>query len=257
MATAFFPSLAGDRRFGRRATGFILVVAVHVLLALLLLLLTPAVPPVPSVPKTFTLSPIRAPDLAKAKTVQAKHAHAGAPPRKAPSRTVAKTTAVPPPSTAPSSKAFTTELMDAVDIAALPNHKNDTATATDGSGIGPGTTGAGSEAGSLYSANGAPGGEPLYNAEWVTEPTRAELAFYVPHNLPDASWGVIACRTVARNRVEDCQEVGDSQPGLGLARAMRQAAWQFKVRPPRVGGHALVGAWVRIRIDEVIEKSGG
>jgi len=64
MATAFFPSLAGDRRFGRRATGFILVVAVHVLLALLLLLLTPAVPPVPSVPKTFTLSPIRAPDLA-------------------------------------------------------------------------------------------------------------------------------------------------------------------------------------------------
>jgi hypothetical protein len=260
MRAAFFPEAAGRARsrLGRRATGLALVIVVHLLLALLLLMLTPKLPPAPTGPKTFTLSPIRAPSLAKKPVVAARHAHAGAPPRKAPSHAVTKPLVAAPKSDRPSTKPFTTELMEAVDIAALPNHKNDTASATDGSGIGPGTVGAGNASGSLYSANGAPGGEPLYNAEWVTEPTRAELTTYLPHNLPDASWGVIVCRTIERNRVDDCQELGDSQPGLGLARGMRQAAWQFHVRPPRVGGKALVGAWVRIRIDEHVEdRSGG
>ncbi|MFL6729744.1 MAG: hypothetical protein ACJ8EI_05670 [Sphingomicrobium sp.] len=99
-----------------------------------------------------------------------------------------------------------------------------------------------------------PHGEILYAAEWAREPTDAELAGYLPGNAPDG-WGLIACRTRPGNRVDDCIELGQSPPGSHLASAVRQAAWQFKVRPPRKGGKAMVGEWVRIRID--YERIGG
>lgn len=94
-----------------------------------------------------------------------------------------------------------------------------------------------------------PAGEQLYNAEWHREPTRTELAYYVPAGAPRIGWGMIACQTVKDYRVEDCREIAQFPPGSGLARAVLQAAWQFRVRPPRIGGRSLVGAWVRIRID--------
>jgi hypothetical protein len=95
----------------------------------------------------------------------------------------------------------------------------------------------------------APNGEPLYQAEWHRRPTDAQLSGYFPPGGPVEGWGLVACRTVARYRVEDCVELADSPPGSRLAGAVRQAAWQFLVRPPRVGGNELVGSWVRIRID--------
>ncbi|GAA3900282.1 hypothetical protein GCM10022276_18880 [Sphingomonas limnosediminicola] len=92
-----------------------------------------------------------------------------------------------------------------------------------------------------------PNGEAMYAAEWAREPTDAELAGYVPKNSNEG-YGLVACKTIAGNRVEDCVELGQT-PGTRLASALRQAAWQFHVRPPRKGGKSLIGSWVRIRID--------
>ncbi len=93
-----------------------------------------------------------------------------------------------------------------------------------------------------------PNGELLYAAQWAREPTDAELSGYIPKNAPNGS-GLIACRTIPGDRVDDCIELGNDPPGSHLASAVRQAAWQFRVRPPRKGGKELVGSWVRIRID--------
>lgn len=93
-----------------------------------------------------------------------------------------------------------------------------------------------------------PNGELLYAAEWAREPTDAELSGYLPKNAPDGA-GLVACRTIPGDRVDDCIELGNDPPGSHLASAVRQAAWQFRVRPPRKGGKELVGSWVRIRID--------
>jgi protein TonB len=92
-----------------------------------------------------------------------------------------------------------------------------------------------------------PHGEVLYAAEWARHPTDAELGGYLPKNAPDG-FGLIACKTIAGDRVDDCVEL-DQTPGSHLASAVRQAAWQFRVRPPRRNGVPLVGSWVSIRID--------
>ena len=93
-----------------------------------------------------------------------------------------------------------------------------------------------------------PNGEAMYAAQWAREPTDAELAGYLPRTAPEG-YGLVACKTIAGNRVEDCVELESQPPGSRLASAVRQAAWQFRVRPPRKGGKPLIGSWVRIRID--------
>ena len=94
-----------------------------------------------------------------------------------------------------------------------------------------------------------PGGVQLFEAEWYRRPSYAELATYVPANAPPNGWGLVACKTIDHYHVENCQALGESPLGSGFGRAVREAAWQFLVLPPRVNGKVMVGSWVRIRID--------
>lgn len=103
---------------------------------------------------------------------------------------------------------------------------------------------------SAYGPGDGPGGQPLYDAEWYREPTRAEMVTYLPQRA-QVGWGMIACQTVERFHVDNCRELGET-PGSGIARALRQASFQFLVRPPRIGGKPVIGAWVRIKFDLVV-----
>lgn len=94
----------------------------------------------------------------------------------------------------------------------------------------------------------APNGEPLYAATWYREPSDGELRGYLS-TASGPGWGLIACRTAPDYRVEDCVGLDEYPYGSQINRAVLAAAWQFKVRPPRLGGQSMVGSWVRIRID--------
>ncbi len=114
--------------------------------------------------------------------------------------------------------------------------------------------GGGSGTRSAYGPGEGPGGKTLYPAEWYVEPPHGALAAYLPEGAPEGSWAMIACQTVERYHVENCYGLGQSQQGLSTA--LRRAAWQFLVRPPRVDGKPLVGAWVRIRFDFTKDAPG-
>jgi periplasmic protein TonB len=102
----------------------------------------------------------------------------------------------------------------------------------------------------------APDGSPLYAARWYREPSHQELAGYLSA-ARGPGWGLIACRTAPNWRVEDCEILGESPAGSQIARSAQAAAWQFLVRPPRVGGEYQVGAWVRIRITYALAPGAG
>jgi len=115
------------------------------------------------------------------------------------------------------------------------------------SGFGPADNGSGRSADSQVVGT-APDGSPLYGARWFREPQPDELSGYLS-TASGPGWGLIACRTAPDWRVEDCVILDEYPNGSGIARATQAAAWQFKVRPPRLGGQYQVGSWVRIRID--------
>ena len=96
-----------------------------------------------------------------------------------------------------------------------------------------------------------PNGEPLYAATWYREPSSSELSGYLS-TANGPGWGLIACRTVADYHVDDCVLLDEYPTGSNIGRAVLAAAWQFQVRPPRVGGRSMVGEWVRIRITQEV-----
>ena len=100
----------------------------------------------------------------------------------------------------------------------------------------------------------APNGQPMYAAAWYREPYDDELSGYLS-TAEGPGWALIACRTASDFRVEDCVGLGEYPTGSRIERAVLAAAWQFRVRPPRVGGVSKVGDWVRIRIDYGIRRN--
>jgi protein TonB len=218
----------------RRLTGLGLALAVNLLLLLVLLTLGVIPVPLPKAEPGLVVdllpspepSPSRSPSPTKPK--QAKQATA---------RPVLPKPLPPVPDkpVLPSTNPMPLLKMSAADFAASDISK--LPKASDGAG-----------AGDSEVVGRAPNGELLYAAEWARHPTDAELSGYLPKNAPDG-YGLIACKTIPENRVDDCIELENYPAGSHLASAVRQAAWQFRVRPPRKGGKPLIGEWVRIRID--------
>lgn len=198
-------------------------------------------------PNSFSLSPERQPEANGSEAAPAERQHEvsspAAPDRPAPEPPVEPPP--PPPVPIPTAAPFPDILiLDRGQFAA-----SDIRNRRSGADEASGESGTGENSVAAYGPGEGPGGQRLYNAEWYREPSQAELAGYLPPaGAPAGSWAVIACRTVERYEVDNCRAIGESPAGSGLARAMRQAAWQFRVRPPRIGGRSVVGAWVRIRI---------
>jgi protein TonB len=218
-----------------------LALAVEALIALLLLQLGTGVFHKVEQPKltTFDVKPIGPPVSKQASKTKVKTQQ---------KKVVTTASAAPPPPTVPPlpkaplpSKLIQISPEDfaASDIGKIKGAKGD--------GDGEGT---GKDSVAAYGPGEGPGGGAMYNAEWYREPSDAELAPYMRDYVKNGTgWALIACRTAPDYRVENCRALDESPPGGGLARALRLAAWQFRVRPPRANGKALIGAWVKIRFD--------
>lgn len=244
MRSASYQS-GSDRR---RALSLALTIAAHVLIVLLLLRLGPALPSFVKLDNkplsTFDVSPTPSEQPRGAKKTDVKKTSGGAP-RKARSPSVQPPAATtPPPPTPIVVIPKTPSLFELGDISKLPSHPEDRAVADAGDG-----SSVGKDSGSAYGPGEGPGGARLYNAEWLTEPARSQTAPYLPATIEQGSWGMIACKTIPDNRVDNCRSLSESPLGSGISRGLREAAWQFRIRPPRIGGKPVIGAWVRIRFD--------
>jgi len=225
-----------------RATASAVAIAIELVILLALLTLGARVlkPKPQSDLQTFSISPL--PAAAPAKTSQqhkarARQTHAGA---ARPQQVHTPVPVPPPPFELPGVMKLSLADADISKIHGPP--KTPAGASNDGDSD--------QDSATAYGPGEGPGGQRLYEAEWYRRPSDAELSFYIPKTgAPAGSVALIACRTIANYHVDNCQSLGESPAGSGLARAMRNAAWQFLVRPPRIGGKTMVGAWVRIRID--------
>lgn len=241
MRSAYFEQFSDDERavLRRRATGFLLALAVEALLVIILLTLNPpqfGAPKGDNRPKVFTLTPDQV--SKKAATTRKQQ------------RAATTKTKTPPPNTPP-----VPPPLPLTDIPGMITLKKQDYVASNIGNIksqrAPATADAddGDTSGDSVAIGSGPHGEPLYAAEWYREPTEAQTGPYIPKNLAGGAAALIACKTAPRYHVEDCVILGEDPPGTGLARGIREAAFQFLVIPPRKGGKPIIGAWVRIRFD--------
>lgn len=237
----------------RRLIGIVAALLVELLLVAILLTLSPKVagPQRDSRPTVFRMSDELAREQADEASVQQEtpqeQATAPEQPRETPP--LVPTPIVPPVARMPDNFIpLTREQMVQADI--TPPTPPAAATSSAPKRVyGPPNTGGGSAFADTPRVSGSgPNGEPLYAAAWYREPYPEELRGYLS-TASGPGWALIACRTVREWRVEDCVKVDESPEGSNIARAVLAAAWQFKVRPPRIGGELRYGEWVRIRID--------
>lgn len=117
--------------------------------------------------------------------------------------------------------------------------------------VGPGT----GKGGDSAVVGTGPRGETLYAAEWLREPTDQEIGNYITAST-GAGYGLIACKTYPNYRVDDCYRLGSVPASAQVDKVLINAAWQFKVRPPRKNGQPMIGEWVRIRFDYITRRAG-
>lgn len=131
---------------------------------------------------------------------------------------------------------------DAMDLSKIP--AGSSAGSSEGKGTGQGNKG-------MMGPGLGPGGAQLYPVAWLREPYDSELSPYLAavKRVPPGASADIACKMAERNRVENCQIIGENPRGTGLAKALRLAAWQFLVKPPRIDNKPQLGVWVRIHFD--------
>ena len=231
------PSPYDRQPLKRRASGFALALAIN--LALLLVLMTLGVIPPPASQKT--LRGIVVDLIPESRSASSTHKADVQRPRVEQDRPVP----TPPPIILPVKPTISPPPRPSTKPAPWIEMSNDEMAASDISKLPAAGSGSG---GDSEVVGRGPNGEALYNAEWAREPTDAELGGYLPRNAPDG-YGLVACKTMPNDRVDNCIELENYPAGSHLASAVRQAAWQFRVRPPRKGGRPLIGSWVRIRID--------
>ncbi len=145
---------------------------------------------------------------------------------------------------------------DAMDLSKIPSNGGAGSGGAKGSGdaSGKGTGGKG-----MIGPGAGPGGAQLYPVAWYREPYDSELAPYLAaaKSVPAGASAEIACRMIENYHVENCQILNENPRGTGLAKALRLAAWQFLVRPPRIDNKPQLGVWVRIRFDFRGAKTDG
>lgn len=246
-----------------RTAAALLALAIELLIALMLLWMAPHVTPKEK-PKTMVFG-IEAADGEKAPAAKdaaktPKQARKRAGERESAPQPTPPTAEVPPPPVTPpvSSGPPSFLVMSRRDYAATDLAKAPAAKAGEQGDAQVAEAGAGSGADDTPRAGTGPHGETLYAADWYRHPTDAQLTPYIPQRAYGREgWGEVACRTIERYQVTDCQELGESPRGSGYAGAVRQAAFQFRVKPPRVNSRLMVGSWVRIRITYTQRAGGG
>ncbi len=222
------PASADRSPLRRRATPLLLTIAAHLLLLLMLVRLAPPFAKMASSGGQIISVPL-APEPQE-ETAQAHNAARTSTTRKAAAPT--PLAPKPPPVKLPTTAApwVLTPGLERFDLRQLPPSPHADSRPSDASAADEANGSGRSDRPVAF----GPAGQPLYNAEWYREPTDAELAFYTQRARTGVGFGEIGCQTMPRFHVDNCIELAES-PGSGYARAIKAAAWQFLVVPPRIG----------------------